>query len=456
MEMMIWEWETWSRAVKEGDAETLNQLVHDGVATTALHYDAWLQSPPTTPWSDRVLAIYACGPGIQPVMGTSCDTNTADSVYTLSNGTLATRGAYWFHQRMQSDPDLLVRMTLYNPLYTVRPAVHGAFNEVDADYTPWLVHLVGDAPWNAETPVHLLLVQLWQADGAWTENTWSQIDAFPSPPLLVLYFLFYFRSVLTHAENSVRTWLKNKNAPMDVEPEFIRDLLAWEPSLQSIVLHPYQCAYFHVLAGRPAPDGDWSLEQLVELMYLGDAKAALELSLATYDAAGDVAAWLAECLQDEQMDDAKKTCLVMYAPTAVLETLLERRQALSWVAMAYQGRGTPVDDRVLVLLDAFNEPNSQDWYNDVAARWRGSAEGLRTFLAHARRKERLPAVWWTAVAYSDATWQEECRNMTPIVTTCDELLMYLGPSVVRASLHSWKTSIHSTSLRASVAAWIRD
>ena len=139
----------------------------------------------------------------------------------------------------------------------------------------------------------------------------------------------------------------------------------------------------------------------------------------------------------------------------VHEALLEAQTELAWVALGYQGRGTPVDDRVLVLLDAFGEPNSQDWYDDVAARWRGSDAGLQRFLAHARAAGRLPAVWWTAVAYGDATWQSEVLRMPPLQTTCDDLMLRLGPDAVRASLARWEGMASATAVRASVEAWMR-
>jgi hypothetical protein len=143
----------------------------------------------------------------------------------------------------------------------------------------------------------------------------------------------------------------------------------------------------------------------------------------------------------------------LHAPTDVLETHLEEQAALPLVAVGYQGRGAPVDDRVLVLLDAFGEPNSQDWYDDVAARWRGSKDGLKQFLDHARKSNRLPAVWWTAVAYDDVVWQEEVRNMVPLQTTCDDLVMRLGPEAVHQSLARWEGTTHIAAIRASVAGW---
>jgi hypothetical protein len=47
------------------------------------------------------------------------------------------------------------------------------------------------------------------------------------------------------------------------------------------------------------------------------------------------------------------------------------------------------------------------------------AIGLGAGFVHSSTMHEERNVWWTAVAYHDTTWQEECRKMTPIVTTCD-------------------------------------
>ena len=448
-------WEQWSTAVLEGDTAKVNTLVADGTATTALHYDAFLASPQSAEWSDKTLAIYACGPPTtQALLGKHLDTTSSDGVLMPGQGVLATRGALWFYHRLLSDPTLLTRIDLLHPLAGVRPCAHGGFNDVDADYVPWLLHLVSEHGWRPDTAVHLLLLQLWQADGAWSDDLRARRDMFPEPPVLVLYFLFYFRSVLPHAETSLRAWLGEATQRMAVDPAFLYDLLRWDPTVQSLGLDPYERTYVLVLLGHAPSVGGrlWGSEQWAELMYLGVQDAAAALGVPA--PGGDWAPWLEAQLASDISEDAKKA-LVVAAPTDVLEALLEAQTELAWVALGYQGRGTPVDDRVLVLLDAFGEPNSQDWYDDVAARWRGSEAGLQRFLEHARAAGCLPAVWWTAVAYADTTWQAEVRTRVPIQTTCDDLMLRLGPDAVRASLALWEGTTHLTAVRASVAAWMR-
>jgi len=446
------EWEQWSRAVLDGDAPTVAALVDAGVATTALHYDAFVRSPGTTPWSDATLALYACGPPVPTLLGKEMDTASSDSVLAYKPGVLATQGALWFYHRLLSDPALLTRIDLLRPLATVRPCVHGHFNDVDRDTTPWLVHLVSEHAWRPETAVQLLLLQLWQSDGAWSDDLRARRDLFPEPPVLVAYFLFYFRTVLPHAEASLRSWLDECERTMFVEPAFLYDLLSWDPTLNSLCLDQYERAYTLVLLGHATPVGAvaWSNDQWAEIMYLGVLGASEALGVPS--GAEPWAPWLRQVLESD-VSETVKEALVIHAPTDVLETLLEERAVLPWVALGYQGRGTPVDDRVLVLLDAFGEPNSQDWYDDIAARWRGSEEGLQQFLEHARASGRLPAVWWTAVAYGDARWQEEVRGMVPLQTSCDDLVMRLGPDTVRQALARWEGTAHIAAIRASVSAW---
>ena len=447
-------WEHWSAAVLEGDTATVNALVADGLATTALHYDAWVRSPVSAQWSDQTLAYYACGPPTAPaLLGKHLDTTSSDAVLSPGQGVLATQGALWFYHRLLSDPTLLTRIDLLHPLTTVRPCIHGGFNEVDPDYVPWLVHLVSEHAWRPDTAIQLLLLQLWQSDGAWSDDLRARRDMFPAPPVLVLYFLFYFRSVLPHAEKSLRSWLVEATQRMDVETAFMHDLLAWDPTIQSLALDPYERTYVQIVLGHSVSiDGRrWTLAQWSELLYHGVPAAATALGVPMPDEAW--APWLQARLASDLPEDTKEA-LVAFAPVDVLESLLDAGTELAWVSLGYQGRGTPVDDRVLVLLDAFGEPNSQDWYDDVAARWRGSAEGLRRFLEHARTAGRLPAVWWTAVAYDDAVWQDEILRMPPIQTTCDDLVMRLGPDAVRASLARWEGMASVAAVRASVAAWI--
>lgn len=448
------EWEEWSRAVRDGDASTVAALVDAGVATTALHYDAFVRSSVDTPWSDATLALYACGPVAPPaLLGKETDVVSSDSVLAVKPGVLATQGALWFYHRLLSDPTLLTRIDLLRPLATVRPCVHGHYNDVDRDYTPWLVHLVSEHAWRPETAVQLLLLQLWQSDGAWSDDLRARRDLFPDPPVLVAYFLFYFRNVLPHAEASLRAWLDECASPLFVEPAFLYDLLAWDPTLNSLCLDPYERAYTLVLLGHAPLGGAWSTDQWSEMMYLGVLGAAEALGVP--QGGGETwAAWLRGVLESDDVRDVVKEALVVHAPTEVLESLLEDRVALPWVALGLQGRGTPLDDRVLVLLDAFGEPNSQDWYDDVAVRWRGSEAGLRQFLDHARKAGRLPAVWWTAVAYGDTSWQDEVRRMVPLQTTCDDLVMRLGPDAVRRSLARWEGTAHIAAIRASVSAWL--
>jgi len=446
------EWEQWSRAVLDGDAATVATLVDSGVATTALHYDAFVRSSGSTPWSDKTLALYACGPGVPTLLGKEVDTASSDSVLAVKPGVLAVQGALWFYHRLLSDPTLLTRIDLLHPLATVRPCVHGHFNDIDRDFTPWLVHLVSEHAWRPETAVQLLLLQLWQSDGAWSDDLRARRDMFPEPPVLVAYFLFYFRRVLPHAEASLRSWLEECTDTMFIEPAFMYDLLSWDPTLNSLSLDPYERAYTLVLLGHALPGGSmaWSDDQWAEMMYLGAPGASEALGVPR--GAEPWAPWLRQVLESDVSETVKET-LIVHAPTDVLETLLEEQAVLQWVALGYQGRGVPVDDRVLVLLDAFGEPNSQDWYDDVAARWRGTKGGLQQFLDHARRSERLPAVWWTAVAYGDARWQEEVRGMVPLQTTCDDLVMRLGPDAVRRALARWDGTAHIASIRASVAGW---
>lgn len=447
-------WEQWSRALLEGDTATVNACVADGTATTALHYDAFVASPQSSEWSDKTLAIYACGPPVTPaLLGKHLDTTSPDGVVAPGQGVLATRGALWFYHRLLSDPTLLTRIDLLHPLVSVRPCAHGGFNDVDPDYVPWLVHLVSEHAWRPDTAVHLMLLQLWQADGAWSDDLRARRDMFPTPPLLILYFLFYFRSVLPHAESSLRAWLEETTERMAVEPAFLYDLLTWDPTVQSIALDPYERTYVLALLGHtPSVSGRlWSSEQWAELLYLGVQGAADALGVPAPDR--EWAPWLEAQLASDIPEDIKQA-LVYAAPTNVLETLLEAQTELAWVALGYQGRGTPVDDRVLVLLDAFGEPNSQDWYDDVAARWRGSSAGLQRFLAHARAAGRLPAVWWTAVAYGEDTWQSEVLRMPPLQTTCDDLMLRLGPEAVRRSLTRWEGMASATAVRASVDAWM--
>lgn len=445
-------WEQWNRAVLDADAPTVAALVDAGVATTALHYDAFVRSSVSTPWSDKTLALYACGPPPPTFLGRETDTTSTEAVLAYKPGVLATQGALWFYHRLLSDPTLLTRIDLIHPLATVRPCVHGHFNDVDPDYTPWLVHLVSEHAWRPETPIQLLLLQLWQSDGAWSDDLRARRDIFPEPPVLVAYFLFYFRNVLPHAETSLRTWLEECESTMFVEPAFMYDLLAWDPTINSLCLNPYERAYALVLLGHDPPVGAWTEAQWAEMLYLGVEDAADALGVPQR---GDTpwAPWLRQVLESD-VSEATKEKLVLHAPTNVLETLLEEKAVLPWVALGYQGRGTPLDDRVLVLLDAFGEPNSQDWYDDVAARWRGSHESLQRFLDHARKSDRLPAVWWTAVAYGDTRWQEEVRRMVPLQTTCDDLLMRLGPDAVRQSLELWEGTAHIAAIRASVAGWM--
>lgn len=444
-------WEQWSRAVMDSDAPTVAALVDAGVATTALHYNAFVSSSLSTPWSDKTLALYACGPSVPTFLGKEMDTGSATAVFSYKPGVLATQGALWFYHRLLSDPTLLTRIDLLRPLSTVRPCVHGHFNDVDADYTPWLVHLVSEHAWRPETAVQLLLLQLWQSDGSWSDDLRARRDLFPEPPVLVAYFLFYFRKVLPHAEASLRSWLQECEQTMFVEPAFLYDLLAWDPTLNSLALDPYERAYMLVLLGHTPPVGAWSSDQWAEMMYAG-VKGAAE-ALGVPNGGEPWAPWLRGVLESD-VSEVIKEKLVLHAPTDVLETLLEEHAVLPWVALGYQGRGAPVDDRVLVLLDAFGEPNSQDWYDDVAARWRGSEEGLRLFLEHARMSGRLPAVWWTAVAYGDMRWQEEVRRMVPLQTTCDDLVMRLGPAAVRTALAEWDGTAHRATIQASVAAWM--
>jgi hypothetical protein len=447
-------WETWSTALIDGTTSTVNALVADGIATTALHYDAFLESPPSAPWSDKTLAIYACGPPVAPaLLGKRLDTASSESVLSDNQGVLATRGALWFYHRLLSDPKLLTRISLIHPLSNVRPCPHGGFNEVDPDYVPWLVHLVSEHSWRPDTAVHLMLLQLWQSDGAWSDDLRARRDMFPEPPLLVLYFLFYFRSVLPHAEKSLRSWLGEATQRMSVEPAFLYDLLAWDPNVQSLALDPYDRTYCQVLLGHPVyvKGYMWTADQWAELLYLSTPGAESELGVPPLS--DSTALWLQTQLASDISDETKQA-LVVAAPTDVLETLLASGTELAWVSVGYQGRGTPVDDRVLVLLDAFGEPNSQDWYDDIAARWRGSASGLQKFLSHARASGRLPAVWWTAVAYNDTVWQDEILSMSPVQTTCDDLMMRLGPDTVKESLERWAGMASRTAIQASVNAWM--
>jgi len=448
-------WTVWSEGLRAGDTDTVNDLVERGIATTPLHYDAFLQSSPSLPWSDRTLAIYMCGPPEDDAVLSPHDTVSAEALMSINRGVLATRAALWFYRKYLSDPLMLHRVSLLHPLSHVRPCVRGGYNDIDADYVPWLVHLVSEYAWRPETAVHLLLLQLWQSDGAWTEDTRSKRDAFPSPPVLLAYFLFYFREVMPHAEASLRQWLSECTGRMDVDPVFIHDVLQWDPTVTSAALNPYHCAYFKQYLGISTPVHGWDSEQLSELVYLGSRGAAEMLGVPPPPAEASAwGSWLTSVLEDARVDEDVKWAVAMKAPASVLETLLELQTALEWTAMAYQGRCVFVDDRVLGVLDAYDDAPSQDWYDDVATRWRGTKEGLRRLLEHARAAGRVPAVWWTAVAYDDEEWQQEIFALVPLQTTSDDLLMQLGPDAVMESLKRWAQHADSAPIRASVNAWM--
>lgn len=437
------DWASWNAAVLAGDAALVSEHVAAGVATTPLHTEAFLKTAVTAPWSEQALALYLCGPGTPVFSAEGMDVYSEEAMVQGSHTTLALRLARWFTDRCTAEPGLLQRLDLLEPVASVRPALHGSYDALDADTVPWIVHLATDHPWPAETPVQMLLLQLWQAGGAWTTESRAQRNAYPWPPTIALLFLFYFRDLMPGAESALLEWLTDLDpGTLELEDLALRDLLTWNSRVPTQGLP--RGVRIRASLGLPVslPHDE---ETLAELVYLGVPGAAEALGVPPPSGPWDT--WL------ESLPSPR--ALVAAAPVPVLLLLMERKVHLPLVMLAVLARGFLLDDRVLVLLDAFPTFPSSVLFLEIAARWRGTRAGLDKVLeACARAGYRLPGAWWTAVAYDNTTWQEDILDVGPDWVTADDLLLALGETQVRASLRRWDGRADLILLRKQVEAYL--
>ncbi len=443
----------WLEALMSHDAKRVVETFDPKIFPSPVLYADFLQLPPDgNVYPDALLARYAMGPKKRDLAFTNDHLDPMSPLIWNTVGQLSLKyvGARWFHALFISDPDLYTRMCVIEPFKHAFTSPTGQEALIPNEMA-WLLALVNNQLFMPVYPHQERLLELWTHHGAWKS---APPDVFLPD---VIYFLFYFRDILTHAKTTLTDYLAgfSQGAPSSLDIRFYFDMA--QAGMVDIMSEPVFDSFYVTLAqiylgqtvNLPWKWDFWTMDECAQLIHallvtescdgLMELAEHIHLRLPKEAAQWSTREWMDYAYKhqfhtsDDSRDWDAVRALFKTAPYEILIDMMKEGYPVDIMADSIYDRGFLLHDECNYFRsDKFVLSEVQ--LQDIILRFRGTVDEALKWIHYCREKTGdVPSqLFWIGMYYLQEAWMNSgasyIRQHIGQYTVCivDDIILHVN------------------------------